>query len=889
MVIAAGTRLGPYEILTPLGSGGMGEVYKARDPRIGREVAVKILPSEYCNDPDRLRRFELEARAAGMLNHPNILAILDVGTGSHSPYLVSELLDGETLRDKIRLGPIPGRKAMDYAIQLSHGLAAAHERNIVHRDLKPENIFVTKDGRIKILDFGLAKLVLPEAGNGEASQLETGVVESKPGIVLGTVGYMSPEQVRGLPSDQRSDIFAFGAILYEMLTAKRAFQGQTAADTLSAILQKDPPEMSQFVPDVSPALQRVIHRCLEKDPEQRFHSAHDLGFALESLSVSSATMAAARDVPRNYASLYRWMHGSITFLLACATVFLGIKFLRPAPSSQSLVQALITPPPNSSFQPFSEMGMALSPDGKIQAFVAITNGRKALWLRRLDETTATQLAGTEGAIYPFWSPDSRRIGFFADGKLKKIEITGTTPDIVCDAPQGRGGSWSHLGTILFAPKVNGLIYQVPSSGGEPKAVTTLMDKTGDDHRWPCLFPDGNHFLFSRNLIQELWLGNMDTGQSRLLMQNCSNATYVPPGYIVFSRNGILLAQAFDEKKNELQGAAFPILKEKILYYAPKTLAGFSVSSNGILSYMADETVPTQLTWVDRTGRKLSTMGEKGFYQSLRLSPDNKRISMIRVDPDVTSARDLWIYEIDRQSSTRFTFQKRYYYSPFWSADGQTIYYGSTSTVNSGDIFSKSSDGSGAEQIIFGDALFKRPTDISTDGKYLAYYAQDADSSSDIWILPLTAGAKPLPYLRTPFTEWDGQFSPDGKWIAYVSDESGRREIYVQSFPTGKGKWQISTAGGVYPLWARSGNELFFSTLDDVLTAVAITTSPSIAIGQSTALFQIPHGAPYAESDDIFSYEVSADGQRFLLNKPTESMRPSYITLALNWMAAQSKP
>lgn len=885
MPLSNGTRLGPYEIIAPVGAGGMGEVYKARDPRIGREVAVKILPSEYCSDPDRLRRFELEARAAGVLNHPNILGILDVGTENGSPYLVSELLDGETLREKIRSGPIPSRKAIDFAIQLSRGLAAAHERNIVHRDLKPENIFVTKDGRVKILDFGLAKLVLPEADQDEASKLETGAVESKPGMVLGTIGYMSPEQVRGLPSDQRSDIFAFGAILYEMLTGKRAFQGQTAADTLSAILQKEPPEMSQIVSDVSPAVQRVIYRCLEKDPEQRFHSAHDLAFALESLSVVSGSMPAERSVLRDYRRASPWIHRGITFLFAMTTLFFALKYFSRSPAPQDMVQTLIAPPKDSSFQPFSEMGMALSPDGKIQAFVAMTDGKKNLWIRRLDETTATQLPRTEGATYPFWSPNSRSIGFFADGKLKKIEITGTPPDTLCDAPQGRGGSWSNQGFILFAPRAGGPIYQVSSSGGEAKAVTKPVEsKTSEMQRWPSILPDGDHFLFSINNSRSLWLWNMRTGEARLLVQGCSNAMYAPPGYLVFSKSGTLLAQAFDAKKNQLQGEAFPIVKQKIGYYGPKTLAAFSVSNTGVITYLADQTVPTQLTWVDRNGHKRGTMGEKGFYQSPKIAPDGNRVSLLRVDAEDSSSGDIWIYQADRQSFTRFTFHPDERWSPLWSPDGRTIYFS-----GGGEIFAQTVGTSGSQQAIVADPSgWKRPTDVSSDGKYLAYYSQTSGSGHDIWILPLSPGAKPFVYLRTPFTESDAHFSPDGKWIAYTSDESGRSEIYVQSFPAGNGKWQVSTAGGLYPRWSPKGSELFFSTLDDVLTAVSIKTSPTFSIGASTPLFRLPHGAPYAEGDEIIAYDVSADGQRFLLNIPVESEKPSYITLVLNWMSVQSK-
>lgn len=887
MALSTGTRLGPYEILAPLGAGGMGEVYRARDPRIGREVAIKVLPASYATDADRLRRFEIEARATGVLNHPNILSIFDVGTGSDAPYLVSELLEGETLREKLRNGAMPQRKAIDCALQTASGLSAAHEKGIAHRDLKPENIFLTKDGRVKILDFGLAKLVLPEAGKEEASKLETGVVESQPGMVLGTVGYMSPEQVRGRPSDHRSDIFAFGAILYEMLTAKRAFQGQTPADTMSAILQKDPPELT--LSDTSPGLQRLIGRCLEKDPAQRFHSAHDLAFALESLSANTGSMpATAKAVQRNGRSIARWAHLAFTIVLAAAALFFALQYFQPKQQTQNMVQALIAPPENGSFQPFSELGMALSPDGKIQAFVALIDGRKQLWIRRLNETTATHLAGTDGATYPFWSPDSRWIGFFADGKLKKIETTGSPPETLCDAPLGRGGTWNDRGTILFAPTINNLIHQVAANGGEPKPVLKPTGKPeGEDQRWPAFLPDGNHFLFSRNISRELWIAQLDPPDSHVLLPGCSNAMYVSPGYLIFSRNGALMAQAFDVKTNRLQGEAFPILKEKVIFYGPKTYAGFAASSSGILSYLADETSPTQLTWVNRAGQTLSTLGKKGFYQSPRLSPDGKRIVLIRVDPDSTSFRDIWTYELDRQNLSRFTFGPREYWSPLWSSDGRFIFFGSN-IAGTGNIFRQSTEGSATETAIVRDSHFKRPTDVSNDGKFLSFYSIGSDTGNDIWILPLTQDAKPFPYLQTPFGEWDAQFSPDAKWIAYTSDESGKREVYVQSFPPGNGKWQISTGGGQYPKWPHSGNEIFFSTLDDVLTAVSVKTSPAFSIGKATPLFKLPHGAPYAESDDILAYDVSPDGQRFLLNVPTETAKPSYITLVLNWTAALAR-
>src|SRR6266498_1626666 len=658
MTIATGTRLGRYEIRSKIAEGGMGEVYLARDTQLGRDVAVKVLPSTYSDDAERLHRFEQEACAASALNHPNILSIYDIGTHDGSPHIVSELLEGQTLRQRISGTALPQRKAIDYALQIAHGLAAAHEKGIVHRDLKPDNLFITNDGRVKILDFGLAKLTGAGDTNLSQTSIPTRRVDTDPGKVMGTVGYMSPEQVKGRPVDHRSDIFSFGAILYEMLSGRRAFHGESAAETMSAILREDPPELSDTNKTVSPALERLVNHCLEKNPEARFHSARDLAFALEALSGSSPTSAqtvampafASRRMTRRELIL-----GSVAAVGVVAAVALAVALVlshfRRATTEAHAVRLFINPPEKTGFGSF-----AISPDGLRLVFVATdASGKSLLWVRSLDSITAQPLSGTEEALYPFWSPDSRFIGFFAAGKMRKIEISGGTVQTLCGASVPRGGTWSPTGVIVFGPTPNERLYQVPVAGGEPVPVTKLDPSRQEaSHRWPYFLPDGRHFLYSvlgGPQSQGIYVTSLDGSETRRLL-NIPNsiAAYAAPGYLLFRRESTLMAQAFDADKLQLSGEPF-IVAEQVGFDVASFQTFFSVSQTGVLVYSGGSYGNSQLTWVDRTGKQIGLLGGPGNFIRPWLSPDGKRVAVDGVDAQ--GNRDVWLLDLATGQPTRF--------------------------------------------------------------------------------------------------------------------------------------------------------------------------------------------------------------------------------------------
>jgi len=885
MPLTTGSKLGPYEILAPLGAGGMGEVYRALDPRIGREVAVKVLPPAFAEDSDRLARFEQEARATGSLNHPNILAIYDVGTDSGSPYLVSELLEGETLKEKIRTA-LPQRKTVDYALQIAKGLAAAHDKGIIHRDLKPENVFVTNDGRVKILDFGLAKLTQVEVNESEVSKLQTGAL-SRPGMIVGTIGYMSPEQVRGRPSDHRSDIFAFGLILYEMLTGKRAFTGDTPADTMIAILQKEPQDLSESNPALPPAMVQIVQHCLEKNPSERFQSMHDVAFYLTTLSSTSATgitnVARAPEKTRILPSL-PWLIAAFSLLLAA---FFAYNYYVRRTESQPRIQALITPPQDYSFEPFSDLGIAVSPDGTQLAFAATSkDGKKLLWVRPFNTGEAKALPGTDGASFPFWSPDSRFIAFFADGKLKKISTSGSPPQIICDAPSGRGGSWGPDDTILLAPEVLAEIHRVSATGGTPVPVT--KNKQGESRRWPVFLPDGKHFLFIDQMHDEksggrievqLWVGSFASDEVKLLIQDCSNAFYIRPGYLLYVKDGILLAQGFNLKRMALDGEPIQISKREVRTLVDKGYAGFSSSADGVLCFLQDPSVATRLTWFDRSGNNINSISDEDFYRSPRLSPDGKSVVVTKVG--ASTPGDIWILDLVRGNGRKLTFLPDQYGAAVWSADGSRLFYQRSDRA----LHSKPASGAGQEETLVTSGNWKMPGDSSKDGKYLSYLMQDPALDNDIWILPLTGDQKPFLFLQTPYMEWDGEFSPDGKWLAYTSDESGRSEIYVRPFPEGNGKWQVSVSGGVFPRWRGDGKELFYVTPGmDKLMAVVVEATSVFQSKIPQMLFPLSGRGLLAEAEDDTLYDVTPDGQRFLIAMPVREKDPSYVTLVLNWTA-----
>lgn len=869
----------------------MGEVYLARDTQLGRDVAVKVLPSEFSQDAERLHRFEQEACAASALNHPNILTIYDVGTHDGSPYVVSELLQGQTLRQRISGTTLPQRKAIDYALHVAHGLAAAHEKGIVHRDLKPDNLFITNDGRVKILDFGLAKLT--GAGDTQLSQtsIPTRRVDTDPGKVMGTVGYMSPEQVKGRAVDHRSDIFSFGAILYEMLSGRRAFHGESAAETMSAILKEDPPELSETNQRVSPALERLVHHCLEKNPEERFHSARDLAFALEALSVSSPTSAqttaistlTTRRMTRRELVLASVAAVAIFAAIALA-VAMAISNFRGSSTEEQVVRFAITPPEKTGFSSF-----AVSPDGLRLAFTATdASGKTLLWVRPLASTNAQQLAGTEDATLPFWSPDSRFIGFFAAGKLKKIEVANGMVQTLCkNTPVPRGGTWSRDGVIVFSPTPNDPLYQVSVAGGEPTPLTTLDTLHQEaSHRWPHFLPDGHHVLYSLNggpQSQGIYVTSLDGKEKRRLL-NVPNSTvaFAAPGYLLFRRESTLMAQALDPDKLQVSGEPFPIA-EQIGYEVATFQTFFSVSQTGVMAYSSASTGQTQLALVDRAGKELGLVGQASNYVRPWLSPDGKRVAVDGVDSQ--GNRDIWLVELASGNPTRFTFDPATDIFPVWSPDGSRLVF-SSDREGPRNIYQKNATGAGKEELLLKTDANIFPVDWSPDGRFVLYTVSNTKTKLDLWVLPLTGDQKPFPFLQTEANERSARFSPDGRWIAYTSDESGVHEIYLQSFPESGSKRQISTNGGYWLAWRRDGKELFYIATDKKVMAVAVKADgPTFEVGTPKALFDL-HVPSFNSVQAQFA--VAADGQKFLVANSYGELSAAPIQVVLNWTAGLKK-
>ena len=880
MTLLAGARLGPYEVLSPLGAGGMGEVYRARDTRLGREVAVKVLPEELAGDPDRLRRFEGEARAASALSDPHIVTVFDIGIDGGVSYFATELVEGSDLRPLLD-EPLPTRKAIELAEQIASGLAAAHEKGIVHRDLKPENILVARSGLAKIADFGLAKLT--ESGNSNVSELPTSDGhQTTAGVVMGTVGYMSPEQARGAVLDFRSDQFVFGSILYEMLTGKSAFRRGSPAETLSSILREDPPPLPATVPF---PLRWIVERCLSKTPEGRYASTRDLAQDLAALGDHLSERNGAAEAPAiaSRPLRRRWLPMSILAILLLVAADVALRLNRPRRSDARTLQFEIGIPGDSSLSVW-RTPLALSPDGSRIVFETLGS----LWLRPLDSLEARPLARTDGAIYPFWSADGRSIGFIRHGQLQILDLKAdSVPQTLCAVPNPvTHGSWSRDGVILLG-SLGQPISRIPSAGGRLTAVTRLDAARAETaHLFPHFLPDGLHFLFlARSIKPELsgiYVGSLNGGSPRRLLAGDTNAAFAPPGFLLFGREGTLLKQPFDAGGLTLTGEADPVVGKVSFDTGGQGGMAFSVSRTGVLAYALIVMPPSQLEWLDRTGRKLGVVGAPGLHFDVDLAPDGRRAVVETMDP-ATGHGDLWIHELERGISSRFSHDPTWSFHPLWSPDGKNIVFSSTRAGGITTLFVKSTVGDRDEAPVSGSFIPGWPSGFSHDGRNLVFMKGSSSAGLDIFQVPLAGHHEPTPFLATEFSESQGTLSHDDRWIAYTSDESGRREVYVRPYPTGDGKWQISVDGGSEPRWRADGRELFFLSPDGHLMAAEIPENAAFDKVRPVPLFAT-HARRHILRND---YGVSADGSRFLVNNVLPGEARTRIVVVLNWQKTQA--
>ncbi|MEI6669887.1 MAG: protein kinase [Acidobacteriota bacterium] len=872
-----GEHLGPYDVLAKLGAGGMGEVYRARDNRLNREVAIKILPEALAADPLALARFERETQAVAALSHPNILSIHDVGVERGVPYAVMELLEGQTLRDQMSGGPIAPRKAIEYALQIAAGLGAAHARAITHRDLKPENVFVTRDGHVKILDFGLAKQC--SAVPVEGTAVDTRHLETGPGMVLGTVGYMAPEQVRGHEVDPRADIFAFGAVLYELLAGRRAFQGATPADTASAVLSQDPPELATMTAvQVPPALDRIVRRCLEKNPDERFHSARDVAFALEAISGSGiATIQTLSSGARGSRPVLAWVACGVIVLGALA----GLSWWRSAKPNAPAMYF-------SAPFPIAARDIAVAPNGHTVAVVGRRESarRDAIWLYELGSQDATKLANTEGATCPFWSPDGRFLAFFADGQLKKILVAGGPAQTLCDADSGRGGTWNKNGVIVFSPSgaLQTGLYRIPDTGGVPPTKISSPDASRgeDSHRWPVFLPDGKHYLYLAATFggggdaDSLFMGLLDSDEKRFVVKTPANAVYASPGYLIYYRDRTLFGQRFDPTSLALTGEPVAILTD-VQYLSRIAKVALAVSEDGrLFAQKSSEASLSRLTWFDRKGNETGAVGAPDNYANVALARDGRFVAVDKTD-NTNQNDDVWTYDTRGERAMRLTFDPGNDAEPVWSPDGARVVF-SSNRRHQFDLYVKNTDGSQAEQLIAHGDADSSPSDWSRDGRFILY-----TGGRDLWILTFPE-LKSRRLVKAVSAVKGGQFSPDGKWVAYASNETGKWEIYVTDFPDAKGKWQVSVAGGEQPRWAGDGKEVFFLAPDDKIMAAPVKAGTSFDHGTPVALFQVTPRDTVATHEQA-NYDVDPTGQRFLVNTQVKKSESQPFSIVLNWDAA----
>ena len=877
----SGKQLGCYKIVSLLGTGGMGEVYQAHDTKLGRDVAIKVLPAAFVHDAERLARFQREARLLASLSNPNIATIHGLEHSDGLQYLVMELVPGQTLAERVSAGALRIEEALKIAAQIAEALEAAHEKGVIHRDLKPANVKVTPEGRVKVLDFGLAKAFAGDSGLDLSNAPTVTAMGTEEGRVLGTPAYMSPEQARGKDVDKRTDIWAFGCVVYELLTGRRAFRGETVSDTIAAVLEREPDW--QALPLATPAKIRDLLRwCLQKDSQRRLRDIGDARMEIEEALAAPAIAEPSAPSKGIRALGRRPLILSLgALLLGAAIASLATWNLKPTPSPRPISRFTITLPPGQQLTGLDTgPAVALSPDGTHLAYVAIQGGTQQLYLREMDSVESKPIPGTEGAVNPFFSPDGQWVGFFAGGNLKKVPVSGGAAVTLGDASNPHGASWGSQGMIAFTP-ANGLgVQQVSDAGGTPQPLTPL-EKGELSHLWPEFLPGGKAVLFAAGSTAinftnaRVAVQSVGTGERRNLVQVGTNPRYAPSGHLVYAQGGSLMAVPFDPQRLAVTGTAVPVV-EGVLQSPVSGAAQYSISATGSLVYVLGgvQSNQSKLVWVSRSGAEQPLAAPARAYRGPRVSPDGRRVAVTIQEQE----SQVWLYDLSRETLTRLTFGGNVNNNPSWTPDGKRIAFESS---NEGplNIFWQLADGSGGLERLTTSEYVHVPHSWSPDGQLLAFIEYTPTTGYDIWLLRM-GDHKAQPFLRTPFNESVPRFSPDGRWLAYISDESGRYEIYVQPYPGPGGKWQISTEGGTEPAWNPNGRELFYRSGDKMM-AVDITTQPGFAAGKPRMLFEGRYRPTPVTSPN---YDVSSDGQRFLMLKPSEQAQaaPTQINVVLNW-------
>ncbi len=896
-----GQTISHYQILEELGRGGMGVVYKAQDTNLERFVALKFLPPDLSTSEVERARFLQEAKAVGSLSHPNICTIYGIEEEAEQSFIVMEFVEGRTLKELQK--NIPMKQAVEIGIQVADGLAAAHEKGIVHRDIKPDNIMIRKDGRVQIMDFGLAKF------KGVSTL-------TKAGSTVGTVGYMSPEQIQGQETDHRTDIFSLGVVLYELFSGDPPFRGYHETAITYEIVNVDPTSLSVLKPEISPELDAIVLECLEKEPSERYQSVAEVGKDLRRFKRESGRHAQSRTMPatpgrkasmavpgkrfRKDARAWRflpWILAGVCIVGVTAVAFVYRGFTSP---DRTTIRAYL---PLSGKLVFGMYGddsgpATLSPDGRHLAFGATdSTGIIALFVWDLDAPSPRRLAGTEGALYPFWSPNSQFLGFFIQGKLERIDASGGEPFMICDAKNSRGGTWNAADQIIFAPSPGDPLYIVSAAGGVPIPVTKFdMSQNVNSHRWPWFLPDGKHFLYysrttasgAANEGDAICVGSIDGRETRVLVHASSNALYAS-GYLLYTRNNALVAQAFDPGSCELKGDTYTIA-EGVAFDEWTIHSLFTASQNGILVYQTGNAhLDSRLVFLNRNGTPDRTIGDRVEFLQPRIAPDGKQVATDSYDLRSHNI-DIWIYDTEHGAKTRFTFAPGSEQYPVWSADGRQVYF-MANPEGSIDLYQKASSGAGHDQLVLRTPGEKIPLDMSHDGKYLLYQMFGGPRTRwDLWVMPVESSPADsthgsTPYLHSEFNETDGRFSPDGRWIAYTSDESGQNEVYIGTSTAAGGRWQVSTSGGRGPRWRQDGKELYFLSPEKNIMAATITVeNSSITVSNIHMLFEAPH----ITMRILPSYDVSPDGNRFLINMQSENQNQTALSLCINWDAAMKK-